>query len=338
MTNATPLVSVVMPAYNAEQTITESIASVLVQTYPHWELLVVDDGSTDDTVTRVQAIADSRIRQVSIPKSGINSAVRNAGLQASRGDFIAFLDADDLYEPDALAALLAHLHQHADCTAVYGYFQSIDADGAPLAIDCDHLIRNNLEGNGDAWQIHPKSTHTWENLFWRTPKQLQGLMVRRKTLERVGLFDEDLWVASDAVYYFRLFFDNFEGVQSIARRVFRYRVYAQSITQSPDRFRQTLASIPVMFARIFDDPRLPASIKARESDLCARIIGEFYAKTRLKSGLNPQARQILHAAWRYPGIRWPGWLRHCAPLWWQTWVPHGVYRAARNLYRRMRPS
>ena len=98
-------VSIVMPAYNADQHITEAIQSVLDQTYGHWELLVVNDGSTDDTVEKIRLFADARVRYFFQENRGV-SAARNIGLAHMRGDYFCFLDADDVMPPRSLESRL----------------------------------------------------------------------------------------------------------------------------------------------------------------------------------------------------------------------------------------
>ena len=97
-------VSVIMPAYNSEVYIRESIDSVLAQTFADFELIVVDDGSTDTTAAIAESYSDSRIRLIRQPNRGV-SVARNTGLEASQGQFITFLDSDDLYYPDFLKTL-----------------------------------------------------------------------------------------------------------------------------------------------------------------------------------------------------------------------------------------
>lgn len=97
-------VSVIMPAYNRELYIRESIDSVLAQSFTEFELVVVDDGSTDTTAAIVESYTDSRIRLIRQPNGGV-SVARNTGLKAARGQFITFLDSDDLYYPDFLKTL-----------------------------------------------------------------------------------------------------------------------------------------------------------------------------------------------------------------------------------------
>src|SRR5712691_9085475 len=98
------LVSIIMPAFNAQRYIAEAVQSVVAQSYPHWELLVVDDGSSDDTVRIAESFAqrDSRVKLLrNAGRKGVSSA-RNTGIDRSEGEFVGFLDADDGYGPGSL--------------------------------------------------------------------------------------------------------------------------------------------------------------------------------------------------------------------------------------------
>lgn len=112
-----------MPAYNAEKFIKKAIESVLQQTYQLWELILVNDGSTDETKKIINEFADPRIRVFSQENSGEASA-RNHALSKIQGEFLAFLDADDFYHPSFLALMVSYLNQHAKKDAVYcdGYY------------------------------------------------------------------------------------------------------------------------------------------------------------------------------------------------------------------------
>jgi glycosyltransferase involved in cell wall biosynthesis len=122
-----PLVSVVLPTYNRAAWLGDAIASVRAQWWPHWELLIVDDGSTDESTRSLPA--DARIRLVSRPHTGNLAAVRNAGLEAARGAFIGFLDSDDRWRPDKLSRQLMRLQVRQDCGWCYGAHALIDAGG-----------------------------------------------------------------------------------------------------------------------------------------------------------------------------------------------------------------
>lgn len=122
------LVSVMMPAYNAERYIGQAIESVLCQTYQNWELIVVDDGSTDATADVVSRYQDSRIRLLRQANGGEASA-RNTALRHMRGEFVAFLDADDAYLPEHLEATTSYLLAHPEHDGVYTDGYHIDQDG-----------------------------------------------------------------------------------------------------------------------------------------------------------------------------------------------------------------
>jgi glycosyltransferase involved in cell wall biosynthesis len=126
------LVSVMMPAYNAAAYIEQAIHSALAQTYTRWELLVVNDGSTDDTAAVAERFDDARIR-ILTKENGGESTARNMALDHARGEFIAFLDADDAYDPSHLELTVAFLNANPGREAVYTDGVHIDEHGTRLA-------------------------------------------------------------------------------------------------------------------------------------------------------------------------------------------------------------
>lgn len=126
------LVSIMMPAYNADPYIGAAIESVLAQTYSAWELLIVDDGSTDGTGDVMKRYHDQRIRSFRQPNAG-ESVARNRALAETQGEFVAFLDADDFFQPDHIANLVDHLQRHTEVEGVYtdGYY--CNSADVPLA-------------------------------------------------------------------------------------------------------------------------------------------------------------------------------------------------------------
>ena len=125
------LVSIMMPAYNAENYIQSAIESVLAQTYSHWELIIVNDGSTDNTQMLAEAYNDSRIRVIHQENSG-EAVARNTALANMAGKWVAFLDADDLYHADHLAETVNYLVSHPEYDAVYTDGFHIDPQGNQL--------------------------------------------------------------------------------------------------------------------------------------------------------------------------------------------------------------
>ncbi|MBA4096540.1 MAG: hypothetical protein C0484_07215 [Rhodospirillum sp.] len=176
MIDGSPLVSVVVPAFNAAKTISDTLRSISRQTYTALEIVVVDDGSTDETadLARRYGATDSRVRVVTKPNGGVASA-RNAGIRCTAGAFVAFIDADDLWHPTKIAKQLKVLLAGGpDMALVYAPFRLIDADSRVLASPHKYGV------NG--WVIH---RHFYSNLVGNG----SALLVHRSVLEEFGGFD-----------------------------------------------------------------------------------------------------------------------------------------------------
>jgi glycosyltransferase involved in cell wall biosynthesis len=137
-------ISIVIPAYNAAGFLAHTLDSVVAQTETDWKLIVVDDGSSDDTarIATEYAKADPRIRVISQDNGGVARA-RNTGAQAidPGDDFVMFLDHDDILRPHALATLLPFLAAHPDTVGAHGLARKVDKDGRPLG-EGEHGIQN----------------------------------------------------------------------------------------------------------------------------------------------------------------------------------------------------
>lgn len=150
-----PLVSVVMPAFDAAATIADSMRSVLEQQHRAVELLVIDDRSRDATWDIVQAAAaeDARIVPIRMPANAGVAAARNAGLEAARGEYVAFLDSDDLWRADKLAQQLAHVDAGGTrvCYTAYRRFGDDDRTLSlvcpPRRVDYADMLKSNRIGN-----------------------------------------------------------------------------------------------------------------------------------------------------------------------------------------------
>ena len=128
-----PAVSIVMPSYNAARFILSSIQSVVAQTFKDWELLVVDDASTDETVelVRREYASDTRVKVIALVKNSGAAVARNTAIAAAEGRFIAFLDCDDLWLPEKLSVQLAWMHDH-DCAFSFTAYERILPSGEVL--------------------------------------------------------------------------------------------------------------------------------------------------------------------------------------------------------------
>lgn len=157
MCNQKPLVSVIMPMYNSARYVAESIESVIAQTYSNWELMVIDDGSIDDSIKIVKEYSrrDDRIKLLFNDNHvGNPSAPRNYGIEKAQGEFIAFLDSDDVWLPEKLEEQL-QLFKDKDTKVVFSYYKKIQADGtrrkgvvkSPDRVNYRQLLRGNVIGN-----------------------------------------------------------------------------------------------------------------------------------------------------------------------------------------------
>ena len=185
-----PLVSVIIPTYNRAALVVQAVQSVLGQTYRRIETIVVDDGSTDNTRKLLSAY-DGRIRYIYEERSE-RSKARNEGFKCSKGDYIAFLDSDDLWLPTKIDKQVQVFHEQPDMGVVYTDVEFVDKNGLP---HCKEI----------SW-AEPVRDVLYEDLMTHNvvTGSLSSIMVRRKCLDRVGLFDECMTACEDLDLYRRL--------------------------------------------------------------------------------------------------------------------------------------
>jgi len=175
-------VSIIMPVLNGERYISTALESIVAQTFKNHELIVVNDGSTDRTAEIVDSFAGKlNIKCVCHPaRKGIAVSV-NDGLRTSSGDFITFLDHDDMWLPDALATQVSYLDQHPDVGMVYCDFQTIDPQGSVIE-ESVAQCRERQRPSGDVFQ----------KLFLDSFIAAIGALIRKECFDRLGGFDETL--------------------------------------------------------------------------------------------------------------------------------------------------
>lgn len=210
-----PLVSVVIPAYNAALWIAETLESVLAQTFQDFEVIVVDDGSTDDTAAVVARFA--RVRCIRTPNGGQASA-RNVGIRAAQGEYVAFVDADDLWSPDKLW-LQTDLLQQSGLAWAYSDAYAFD-DTTRRTLFTFSKIRRQYSGG------------VLEQLFLADFIPMPTPIVNRRVFDQVGYFEEsdalryaedwDMWLRIAACFPIGL----------VSRPLAQYRVHAASEVQS----------------------------------------------------------------------------------------------------------
>ena len=191
-------VSVIMPAYNSEVYIRESIDSVLAQTFADFELIVVDDGSTDTTAAIAESYSDSRIRLIRQPNRGV-SVARNTGLEASQGQFITFLDSDDLYYPDFLKTLHRLIQSNQTEMSFSNYSESDRAEDMQKTdvnkIRC--FIKDKLSGT---------RVLTSDSQIDGLPVHINSVMISKKLIEQYHLrFIPGVRMYEDGNFLFKAF-------------------------------------------------------------------------------------------------------------------------------------
>lgn len=184
-----PAVSVLMPTFDRLQFLPPAVESVFAQTLSDWELIVADDGSGEETRAYLRSIADPRVRVLWMAHSGKPSVMLNAALREARGDYIAFLDSDDVWLPHKLERQVASLQRHPErrwsCTA----FALIDAAGRPLT----------------AARARRPATRGWvrDHLLTDTDIAMPSVVAARSLLEQAGPFDEELVMNYDGDLWLR---------------------------------------------------------------------------------------------------------------------------------------
>ena len=209
-----PLVSVLMPVYNAERYVAQAIESILNQTFSNFEFLIIDDGSTDRSLKILQqyAVRDQRIRLHSRPNTGLAVAL-NEMLQTARGELIARMDADDIALPDRFERQVSFLGDHAEVVCVGGSYEMIDDRGRFLttlsvASDDPTIQQSALAGHGSI--CHPTA------------------MMRRSALVQIGGYDASLLPAEDVDLWLKL--GELGKLANLSAPVLKYRLHPGSVS------------------------------------------------------------------------------------------------------------
>ena len=255
------MVSVIIPAFNRVGYITEAVHSVLDQSYPNIELIVVDDGSSDGTYDLLKHFSDEqKITLLSHPnrENRGQAAALNVGLKAASGEFLAILDSDDLFVPTKLADQVRFLESNQSLDMVYGNGLAIDQNGNPLFYT---LPKSHVE-TGDPAKI-------LLDCYVAIPG---GALIRRSLIEKVGFFEESFRAAQDHDMAIRLFEAGQVGyLPSVA---FHYRKHGDSISQKGLE-RRWKTGFEVLRRAKSRYPYPPGVIRKRAAVLCFRL-GQTY--------------------------------------------------------------
>ncbi len=231
------LASVIIPAYNQAQYLKYAIESVLTQIYPLWECIVVDDGSTDETKQIITQFNHAGIRYVYQQNQGL-SAARNTGLATAEGEFLAFLDSDDMLLPNHLQLLISTIRNDPTAALI---------TGSSLVIDQNNQIMPNMLKNGLSGE--PKQ------LLFENPINVGCILMRHSWQEKIGFFDTNLRSYEDWDFWLRLAMAGAKMI-SIPDYVSYYRFHSDQMTKNA--VQMTNASFAVL-DKVFNNALIPES-------------------------------------------------------------------------------
>lgn len=293
-----PLVSVIIPNYNYAAYLGQAIDSVLGQSYPSVEVLVVDDGSTDGSEAVLRGYGD-RIRWFRQSRQGV-SAARNRGIQESRGDLIAFLDADDLWRPEKLTRQV-ELLRDPQVGMVFCGLQRIDAAG--------RLLEISVEGHGGQ-VLKDIALLRWPG----APGIGSTALIRKACLDRVGGCDPELSTSADWDLWRRLAC-HYE-LAMVPEPLICYRMHEGSMHRNVECFERDMLRA---FSRAFLDPAASAIHPLRRrcyGNLYLMLSGSYLQAGRWDKSVTYAARSVL---------AWPPSVAYLAAFPWRRWqcrVPH----------------
>jgi glycosyltransferase involved in cell wall biosynthesis len=262
-----PTFTIIIPAYNQARYLGETVQSIFNQSYMDYEIIVVDDGSTDETRQVAMAFSDPRVRYIHQANRGLSGA-RNTGLKHAQAPWVLFLDADDLLFPDTLQAHLQNLEQHPSAGMSVGGWRYVDSAGNPpttnvtiptIALDLVTLLHGN-------------------------PIPVHSVVVAKAWFDKVGDFDESLRACEDWDVWLRLLAAGCQ-VAPLQHLVCSYRMHEGQMTRQPERMRTA------MF-RVLDKFYTHSALSA---DLIA-LKDKVYAAAHLKAAAREYHAKVLTEA------------------------------------------
>ncbi len=209
--SALPLVSVIIPAYNSERFIPCSVTSAINQTYPNIEILIIDDGSTDDTEEAVQRLSDSTVHYIKQVNSG-PSVARNHGVRQSKGKYIAFLDVDDMWEPSKVAEQVTFFENNNGLSIVATGYTRCDTELRPI----------------ENVSLKNKKIIPFRLLLEKNRLLTSSIMVKKSTLDTSGLFKEEIEFGEDWDLWVRI--AQLGKIGYIQTPLCKYRVHGAGLT------------------------------------------------------------------------------------------------------------
>lgn len=269
-------VSIVLPVYNGAEYLAESIESVIAQTYANWELIIINDCSTDDSIAIASdyAAKDARIKVFTNPQNLKLPKTLNAGFEHASGVYYTWTSDDNKYKPNALRIMVENLERNPDAVMVYTNYTTIDSGGIAMGLvnepEPKYMFTRNVVG--------------------------ACFLYRADTAKKIGEYDPNLFLAEDYDFWIRLY--KVGRILHIEDNLYYYRVHGKSLTETRKKnvSEQTYKVLEKNFSFAFE--------KSVENDLCNEFFdhmldrtSEHYQEVREKF-LSLNKRYRYHLIWR----------------------------------------
>lgn len=269
----TGLVSVIIPCYNAAPYLNDTVESALKQSYPHLEVIVVDDGSTDNSPQIIESFSQhANFVPLKQANSGV-SAARNTGIQHAKGEFIAFLDADDWMYPDNIAKKV-HALANTQADVVYSRVEV-----------CDEKLKPEFVADG-------ADPANFENeVFYFVPSPIHSpssAMVKRSALDEAGFFDTNLSTSADLDIWIRLSFHH--KFARVNEPLVKYRLVPGSMNTN---VAVQIRDMEYIFLKYGKNKQLHARLRRLKKAFYYSIVGNAYHRKSL--------RQFIKYSFKYVG-------------------------------------
>ena len=285
MTN--PAVSVIIPVYNGTNYLKEAIDSVLVQTFSDYELLVIDDGSTDGTWDLIQSYG-SRLRCIHKPNGGVASAL-NLGIKEMKGRWFAWLSHDDLWLPDKLEKQVAFLEQNIQSSACYSDYYLVAPSGRMLS--------------SQELPWYPREQAVWK-LFEYQYINGSTILIDRNCFEKIGLFSEQLRYTQDAEMWWRLL--EFFSIGRVPEMLGKSRTHPE--VPGSINFELHCAEIKFIYKKVFSDliakGIFPVDIEITDARRMMAQTYEWFGDSTLN---NPWYYDFADEQYGRSIVLWPSW-------------------------------
>ena len=272
-----PLISIVIPLYNKERFIKETLDSVFNQSFPDYEIIIVNDGSTDSSVFIVNAIEDQRITVLSNQNKGVSHA-RNFGISKANSDLIALLDGDDLWEPNHLENLYNLYEKFPDCGLYATAYNKKYFNGEKIKASYNGLAKEYFGIIEDYFSASIKDGIAWTS----------AVLIPMKTFRKVGVFDEEMRSGQDTDLWIRIALKDsiaFSSIASSNKIILAPKYHLSYSTNRIDRLKlfekfKAVELPTTSFKKYMDLNRFSVAIERK-------IAKDYINYRRLRNGIDP---------------------------------------------------